>query len=113
MVNSALPFEPSAAGADAARLDRLREGLAACDPLRVDLHEAVGFGTDGRAAVPSAGAGIVNGHRVRTVLDHIARAFAARMMDLDHLARITQAHRLERLLQIGRASFRERVCEDG
>src|SRR3546814_12162940 len=39
---------------------------------------------------------IMDGHRVRPVLDHIARAVAARVIDLNHLPGVAKAQQLER-----------------
>src|SRR5690606_18248116 len=106
MVNLALLALALAAGAcrDAPGLDRLRKGLAVRDALRVDLDETVGFGANGRAPVPGPWTCVVHRHRRRLVLDHIARAIAARMVDLDHAPRVTETHGLQRL---GRAAFAE------
>src|SRR3546814_6539002 len=42
-----------------------------------------------------ARAGIMDGHRIRRILDHIARTGRARVIDLDHPPRVADADRLD------------------
>src|SRR3546814_13182519 len=91
----------------------------------VDLDQPVRLAADRRAAVPRARAGVMDGHRTRRILDHIARTGRARVIDLDHTTRAAYADRLDdRVLaafaqlqaalfepEIGRASSRESVWQ--
>src|SRR3546814_7078579 len=42
-----------------------------------------------------ARAGVMDGHRIRRILDHIARTGRARVVDLDHPPRVADADRLD------------------
>src|SRR3546814_5809849 len=61
----------------------------------VDLDQPVRLAADRRAAVPRARAGVMDGHRTRRILDHIARTGRARVIDLDHPPRVADADRLD------------------
>src|SRR3546814_7530991 len=59
----------------------------------------VGFRTDRGAAMPGTRTGIMDRHRIGLVLDHEARAAAARVPNLDHPLRVAQAQAVQRVLR--------------
>src|SRR3546814_14936864 len=73
----------------------------------------VGFRTDRGAAMPGTRTGIMDRHRIGLVLDHEARAAAARVPNLDHPLRVAQAQAVQRVLRSAPRSEERRVGKWG